>query len=289
MFANFDKKEFLLSIGRVVLTASVGGYIFVCLFLYIKQDEMIFLQPKITEKDVREIREFYKATTEEVSIKTPDGESLNGWLNKEKSTAPTPLIIYFGGNGEELSTAIPDKRLYYGYSLAVINYRGFGHSTGTPTEENLYNDALLIYDTLAARPDIDNSNIVVIGRSIGSAVATHLASKRKVTGVILVTPLDSAISVAQGMYPILPMKYILKYKFDSLSLAPEMNMPLLTVVAENDNIISPKHSKNIHNAWGGNSNKIRKELITIKGRDHNTVVFSKDYWFKIGDFLKSLL
>ena len=256
---------------------------------YFGQDDMIFLKPKINEQDVVEIKEFYKATTEEISIKTPDGETLNGWLNKDKSTTPTPLVIYFGGNGEEVSTAIPDRKLYFGYSLAVINYRGYGHSSGIPTEENLFNDALLIYDKLSNRADIDETKIVVIGRSLGGAVATYLASKRKLTGVVLVTPFGSALEVARDMYPLLPMELILKYKFNSISLAPSIDIPLLVLVAENDRIIPIKHAENLYTNWGAVNNKTKKDFIIIKALGHNSIVFSRDYWFSIGDFLKTLL
>ncbi len=289
MSFEFDKKEFLLSIGRTVLTSVIGGYVFLSLFLYVKQDEMIFLKPKISISEVAQINEFYKASTEEIVIKTPDGAILHGWLNKETTDKPTPLVIYFGGNGEELSTAIPDKKLYFGYSLAVINYRGYGISTGSPSEENLYEDSLLIYDTLTKRPDIDNTKVVIMGRSLGSAVATYLATQRNSIGVILVTPFDSALSVARELHPILPMKHILKYKFDSVSLAPELKVPLLLMASSNDKIIPIKHAKLLYDAWGSEIKKPKKEMLTFNGSGHNNIALSRDYWLEIGKFLKTLL
>lgn len=287
---KFDLKEFTLSVGRIVLTASVSGYVLFSLFLYVEQDSLIFYPQPISKAEANSITEFYKSSTEEINVSTPDGAVLHGWLNKEITAdgKPAPLIIYFGGNGEEISHAINDKKLYFGYSLALVNYRGYGLSTGEPSETNLFKDALLIYDTLSKRQDIDGSRIVLMGVSIGSGVATYLASKRKTTGAIFITPFESLLSVAKDHYPLLPIENILKHKFESNLLAPKIDTPLLVIAGDKDKLIPIKHSKALFESWGKNTNLNKKEFITIKGAQHNNIFLSRQYWIEIDNFLKSL-
>jgi hypothetical protein len=98
-----------------------------------------------------------------------------------------------------------------------------------------------------------------MGRSIGTGVATHLATNRKVDGVILVTPYDSITSVAQENYPLLPIKLIAKYRFDSLSRAPSIKASMISLVASEDTIVPPWHAKALFEKWSGP----KKEIIII--------------------------
>jgi pimeloyl-ACP methyl ester carboxylesterase len=92
---------------------------------------------------------------------------------------------------------------------------------------------------------------VVIGRSLGSGVAVHVAAERKPAGVVLVTPFDSLRAVAQGIYPFVPVSLLLRHPFDSLALAPSIAAPMLALVATQDRVIAPAHARRLFEAWRG--------------------------------------
>jgi pimeloyl-ACP methyl ester carboxylesterase len=143
-------------------------------------------------------------------------------------------LVYFGGNAEDVAwNFAPFAAAMPGRALYLVNYRGYGGSSGSPTEAGLLADALAVYDHVAAR----HARIAVVGRSLGSGVAVHLARERPVSQLALVTPFDSIENVAAGVYPFLPVRWLLKDRFDSVSRAPGVRAPVLVVVAERDDVI----------------------------------------------------
>lgn len=255
---------------------------FVFLFLlYFIQDKLLFY-PQPLYQSANIITNKYK-NTEEIKINTADNIMLHGWLIKNTTIKKSPLIIYFGGNAEEISQTISEVKSYKDWAVSLINYRGYGLSEGNPSENNFFADALTIYDYYAKRKDIDNRKIVVMGRSIGTGVAVYLAQNRKVTAVILVSPYDSIISVVQEKLPFVPVFLLLKHKFNSLALAPLIKVPLLALASDKDNIILLWHSKKLVQKWAG-----PHTLKIIKNKNHNDINFCSEYWEYLNDFLKKI-
>ena len=158
-------------------------------------------------------------------------------LNKGKHKA----ILYFGGNGESVAGSAPHFiKIFPDHTVYLVNYRGYGGSTGNPTEQALYSDALFIYDKISKK----HKNISVIGRSLGTGVATFLASKRAITKMILVTPYDSFQNLAQQQYPIYPISFLLKDKYNSSSRVKDINSATLIILAEHDSVIPLNSSTN---------------------------------------------
>ncbi|UMZ73667.1 alpha/beta hydrolase [Natranaerofaba carboxydovora] len=261
-------------------------YLVIVVLTYILQEKLLF-HPVSLPKEPFSEKEKELKNIESINIKSNDSTKLHGWLAKEDNSnnkqEKSPLVLYFGGNAEEVSHMVEVKDKFPGYSLAPFNYRGYGLSEGTPTEEKLFSDALTIYDYMASREDIDENNIVLMGRSLGSGVVVHLASKREVKGLILVTPYDSITNVAKNKLPFLPVSYLLKHNFDSVNKAPNIKTPMLALIAENDNLVPPEHGKKLAKEWGG-----EYELKVIKDKDHNTIDMSEDFWKSINSFISEL-
>jgi len=217
-----------------------------------------------------------------LAFETADGVRVRGWL-VPAPTPRAPVLIYYGGNAEEVSGQAQAHGWPADWSLALVNYRGYGASEGKPSERNLFADALLVYDTLARRPDVDASRIVLIGRSLGTGVATYVAAERPVAGVILVSPYDSMTDLAQRHYPWLPIGLLLKHPFDSRSRAPRIRAPLLVIVGGRDTIVAPAHSRRLFEAWGG-----PKRWIEIGAADHNDLDAYAAFWPAITAFLGEL-
>lgn len=257
-----------LVIGAVLVMGVPGA-------LYLAQDGMLFLpQPgPAAPARVRAGR-----TVEDLAFTASDGVVVRGWL-LHAPRSPAPLIVYYGGNAEELSWQAGEP-WPADWSLALVNYRGYGRSEGKPSEQALFADAEMVFDALAARADIDRARIVLVGRSLGSGIATCVASRRTVAGVVLISPYDSVTALAQRHYPFLPVRLLLKHPFDSLSRAPAIQAPLLAIVAERDGIIPPEHSQRLYDAWGG-----PKRWSAIPHAGHNDLGPQPGFWGPIGEFL----
>ena len=249
------------------------------MLLYFFQERLIFFPQPLAQDPLKSNT---GAAIEEVSLVTTDGVRLHGWLAKASPMqAPAPLLIYFGGNAEEVSWLASTAGQYAGWSLLIFNYRGYGRSEGKPGEAALFADALQIYDYAAARADV--GSIAVMGRSLGSGVAVYLAAQRPLAGVILVSPYDSIESVAKGVYPFLPIGLMLRHRFDSLARAPGIEAPLLCLVASADRVIPRPHSERLYAAWGGD-----KHWREIRPAEHDSISDEPDYWRAIAAFLAEL-
>ena len=246
--------------------------------LYFRQDSMIFLGAELPENNLKELRKRYPHS--EIRITTTDGTELHGWYLPAAGVEPAPLLIYFGGNAEDITHMLFEQNHFKGYSLLLISYRGYGLSGGKPGQKTLCSDALFLYDHFSAKPEVDNSRILLMGRSLGSGVAVYLASRRSVEGVILISPYDSMTALVKEFYPWLPATLLLKHPFDSLTLAPAIKAPLLTIIGSHDTIIVPQRSKILAQAWGGKS-----KLVEIKGVGHNELGQQQQFWDAIEDFI----
>lgn len=196
-----------------------------------------------------------------------EGEQIKVWaINSDRDNA----IIYFGGNAEAVEANIGFfKDLLPNHTVYLVNYRGYGGSTGSPTESALYADSISLFDEIADRHD----DISVIGRSLGSAVATYLAAHRDIKRVVLVTPYDSILSVAKKLYRIFPVQVLLKDRFDSISHLADISRSILVVIAEHDRVIARIHSENLADA-------IAPALLTkviIGNAGHNNISSYPEY------------
>ncbi|UCZ51396.1 alpha/beta hydrolase [Bacillus shivajii] len=251
---------------------------------YFFQERMLFYPQPLTEEEVNVINEQY-VHIEETEIQVTNDKTIHGWfINHEpKSATPSPVLIYFGGNAEEVSHLITDTKKIDGWSIILMNYRGYGLSEGSPSEEAMFHDALAIYDHVKNKGNVDETQIAVMGRSMGTGPAVYLSSERDVTGTILVSPYDSLTNVAKDRYPFIPVSILLKHHFDNISRAPFIETPLLTLIASDDQIIQPNHSKSLVEKWSGESEK-----VVFDEKNHNNIQSSDNYWAEITNFLKTV-
>ena len=240
---------------------------------YLIQDKLIFQPRPMAESDRQTIAARHPEVAD-IFLQVADGTRLHAWHIKSKPDAP--LVLYFGGNAEEVSwmlDAIPRQET--GAAWLLVDYRGYGASGGTPSERSLESDAAAWYDRFAPT----SRKIVAFGRSLGSGVAVRLAAERKLDSIILISPFDSMVEVGKRHYPFLPVSWLLKHRFDSLSLAPKLDVPLLCVVATHDEVIPAEHARRLYDAWGGP----KKWLELAAG--HNSIDGHPDYWPSIRSFL----
>ncbi len=251
--------KFLINMVAVILTL----YCLLGLLLFVFQRSLLYFPtPELLHPFAEEVIE-------------NDGETIRVIvINPGQRDA----LIYFGGNaeavaasGSDLNSSLPN------YSIYLVNYRSYGGSTGKPDEQSLYSDALQIFDTISDR----HRRVDVLGRSLGSGVASYLASRREIAKLILVTPFDSIREVAQGLYPIVPAGLMLLDEYDSLSRVEQISAPTMILIAEQDNVIPRRHSDNLVSAFPPS----QVSAHVIKGTGHNTVSAVSDYYAHIHGFL----
>jgi dienelactone hydrolase len=223
---------------------------------------------------------------EEVRLATPDGVTLHGWLKRPPRLRPGeryPLVIVYGGVRHELSEFARRAQAPGKWGWLLVNYRGFGLSEGVPTERHVVEDAKRIYYWAAARPDVDASNIVVLGRSLGSYVAVAVAGARRARAAILATPFDSLLALAEKRYPHLPVGWLVDGRFDAVALAPKVSAPALFVLAELDDVTPVEHGRALAAAWGG-----RVQTVLLRGASHYRIERRDEFWRSVGDYLAAL-
>ena len=202
------------------------------------------------------------------SLAIPSGNETINVLTRE--TDGQEAVIYFGGNSEDvfyplerLKEAIPDKSLYF------VDYRGYGGSTGSPSEKGLFEDAVAVYDHVSGK----HSRVSVIGRSLGSGVAVYLASTRPVERLVLITPYDSIANVARERFPIFPVSLILTDRFDSAARVKSISAATLILLAESDEIIHRERSEALIAEFPSSQVEVR----TLKGTNHDSIGRAPEY------------
>ncbi len=187
-------------------------------------------------------------------------------------------ILYFGGNAESMtgsSNYIAGQ--FPGFTIYLMDYRGYGASTGEATEKGLYSDALKLYDTVKDKHD----RISIGGRSLGTAIATYVAAQREVSKLALITPFDSIVNVAQGRYPIYPVALLLHDKYDSAARAKDISAKTFIVIAQNDKVISKERTQGLIDAF----NSKLLQITTITDRGHNDISSDDRYYKIMQDFI----
>jgi len=267
-----------------LLTIVASTFVGLSVFLYFVQERLIFFrQPLDAQRRDSVLQRF--PTVEEENLVAEDGVRLHGFLSRPPVAAGTkfPLVIYFGGNGEEASWLLEEGERPQAWGWLMVNYRGYGWSEGNPDEKKMVADARRIYDWARSRPDVQHSRIVAFGRSLGSGVAVRLATERQLAGLVLATPFDSLESVAKRHYPFAPVSMLLRHRFDSLGLAPYVGVPMLCIVAERDSIIPAEHARRLFAAWQG-----AKQLVAVANAGHNDVSSRPEFWRETGNFLSRI-
>jgi len=247
------------------------------------EPQLVFRPRALDEEYARTLS--HARRIEEVCIATPDGLHLHGWLKHPEhwtSGHRHPLVIVYGGIGQEISefAALAHSRTDWGW--LAINYRGFGLSEGSPSERTVLDDAKRVYDWALARPDVDAANIVVLGRSLGTYVAIAVAAARKVRAAILATPFDSAAALGEEHYRV-PLGWLMQSRYNPVLMAPMVSAPALFLLAEKDDVTPVKHGLALASRWGGSV-----KTVLLPGMGHRGLEDHAEFWNSIGDFLATL-
>ncbi len=263
------------SVSLLALLTGLGVaiYLSLCLLLYCKQDDFLFVR---LANDSRAARAW---EPRRIVIRAQNTE-IEGWWADRANAGNEIVILYFGGNAEDVLYSAMAAEQLHAKRFLVTNYRGYGNTPGNPSEAGIFSDALAIYDYAITQPGVTAQNIVVVGRSLGSGVATYVAAKRQVRGVVLITPYDSILAVAKNHFPYFPVAWLLKHRFPSAKFAEHIQAPALMISADHDDVIPAIHTQRLFDAWAG-----PKRLVVVPGAGHDDINSKKQYYDSINEFL----
>ncbi|WP_233702657.1 alpha/beta hydrolase [Hyunsoonleella flava] len=235
--------------------------------LYFMQEKLLFL-PTVLEQDYQ-YQFNYKF--EELNFETDDGALLNAiHFMVEK---PKGIILYFHGNAGDLSRwgRVTEFFVERGYDVLVMDYRTYGKSKGDLSEHAFYNDAQLFYDYILKH--YEEPEITVYGRSLGTGIATYIASKNNPKQLILETPYYSIVDVGKHRFPFLPVETLLKYKFPTYEFIKEVNCPITMFHGTSDQVIPYESAEKLfRSTW-----KEKQTLIKIDLANHNNIIEFEGY------------
>ncbi len=219
---------------------------------------------------------------EDVAIRTEDGETLHAWW------LPAPdaraAVVLFHGNAGNISHRIDYARMFrgLGYSTLLVDYRGYGKSTGSPSEEGTYRDALASWRWLTATRGMRGQDIIVFGESLGGAVACWLAERHAPRALVLASTFTSVPDLGAEIYPFLPVRLISRFKYNTLECVPKVSAPVLVIHSPGDDIVPFSHGKKLYEAA-----REPRHFLEVRGGHNDGFVFMRPEWVReLGAFLE---
>jgi pimeloyl-ACP methyl ester carboxylesterase len=241
---------------RIFLLGLMFVYLAFCGFLYVIQDTLIY-HPK---------PRMYTLPGSFFTFKN-DGQDIVVTVKQQLSPK---AIIYFGGNGEDVSQSLPFfTNAFPQHAIYLMHYRGYGGSTGHPSEEANYSDANALFRSVKAQ----HTDISIIGRSLGSGIATRLVSLQPAKHLVLVTPYYSIMEIASKKFPIVPTKLLMRDKYNAGQYAAMITTPTTILMAEHDHVIPNESTIKLFSQF----KKKVASLILIENVDHNSISDTAKY------------
>jgi pimeloyl-ACP methyl ester carboxylesterase len=253
-----------MKIFTLAVIAAAAVYIGLCWLLYARQNQMLYFPA--AESNPRGFN----------ALRIPSGDAVIKVWQLHADVAPA--LLYFGGNAEDVAADLTDfDPVFRDRAVYLVNYRGYGGSTGAPSEAGLVADAQAVYDALHIR----HEHIAVMGRSLGSGVATALAATRPVEKLILVTPYDSIANVAADHFGWVPVRWLLNDRYDSARRMSAVGVPVLVMIAEHDEVIFRPRSDALIAAIP----TARRQVLIIPGATHNDLGGVATFLTPVQEFL----
>lgn len=224
---------------------------------------------------------------EDVWLATSDGVRLHGWF--VPADEPRGTLLFLHGNAGNISHRMDSIRIFHelGLSVLIIDYRGYGRSEGTPTEAGTYRDAEAALSYLRSERGLAADEIVVFGRSLGSAIAARLAATEPVGALILESAFTRAADLAAELMPWLPVRWILRFEYDTLEAVGRIHTPLLVIHSVGDEIVPFHHGRTIFEAandpryfleiqGGHNDGFLRSKAAYVEGLSAFLAILGQD-------------
>ena len=265
-----------------LFTIVASIYLVLMLMLYLFQGRMVYLSNlpgRALDASPGDIGLDY----EDVILATSDHERLHGWYIPAAN--PLGVVLFFHGNAGNISHRLESIRIFHelGLDTLIIDYRGYGQSSGKTSEQGTYLDAQAAWDYLVNKRGIAAERIIIFGRSLGGAIGAWLGARHKPAAVIIESSFSSGVDMAHRLYPFLPSRLITRLQYPVADYAGRLNCPVLVIHSRHDEIIPFAMGQAIYAAV-----KQDKKFLELRG-DHNNgfMISQKDYIAGLRDFTQS--
>lgn len=228
----------------LIIAGTIAAYIAICAYMYAVQRSMLFI-PDIRDVSGDAVR---VPGAEAITLTTADGETINAWWKPPRSDAD-PVYLYLHGNGANLTRRVGrfQRLTHDGAGLLAVSWRGYGGSTGTPSEAGLRLDGMAAYDWLSAR--VAPTRTIVFGESLGTGIAIWLAASRPAALLVLDSPYAAIVDLGAKRFPFLPVALLSRDPFRSIDLAPKVTIPVIAQHCADDWIIPLSESQRLMRAF----------------------------------------
>lgn len=267
-----------------LLQIGAFAYLGLAALLYFAQDSLVFQAG--VDRNFAATPAGIGLRFAELAIVTEDGETLHGW--HVPSPAPARgLVILFHGNAGNIGHRLDYLKVFHalGVDGLIVDYRGYGRSTGRPSEEGTYRDAEAIWRHATATLGIPPNRIAIFGESLGGGIAAELASRQRPAALMLASTFTSVPDLGAQLYPWLPVRWLARIRYETLGKLPRIACPILVIHSPQDDVIPFYHGRRLYEAATG-----PKRFLQIDGGHNEGFVFSQDAWVRVlDDFLAGSL
>lgn len=269
---------------RVIVNLLMAGaiaYALVLLLVFLLQPRLVYF-PQV-EHELAATPRGSGLDFEEVWLQTADAEKLHAWWTPAPAARGAVLILH--GNAGNISHRIDYLKMFQrmGYATLLIDYRGYGRSSGAPSEQGTYVDAGAAWQYLLDRRQLKPQDIVVFGESLGGGVATWLAAQHPPRALILASTFTSVPALGAEVYPWLPVRLLARIRYDNLQRIAQIGVPVLIAHSREDDIIPFAHGEALFAAAHQ-----PKQLLVLSGGHNEGFLFTRDEWAAaVGTFLES--
>lgn len=224
-----------------VLGSLAAGYLLLVLLVYFMQSSLVYHPQKNIGVTPSNIGLEY----EDVTFSTADDVALHGWFVPHDSTSLT--VLYFHGNAGNISGRLQTIQLLHrlGVNVFIFDYRGYGKSQGTPSEQGTYQDAEAAWNYLTNNRQITDSNIVIMGRSLGGAVAAWLAARKSPAASVIESTFTSAGALGADVYPWLPVRWMIEYEYNTQEYIERIDSPIFMAHSRDDQVVPFQHGETL--------------------------------------------
>jgi fermentation-respiration switch protein FrsA (DUF1100 family) len=272
--------------GWLAATVGLGAaaYLGSALYLYAFQASYVYF-PDEPSRQVEATPGDIGLDFQGVRLGTADGETLAGWFVPAPAARGT--LLYLHGNGGNIGHRLDRIEVFHqlGLNVLIIDYRGYGASSGTPSEEGTYQDALAAWNYLTQQRHLAPAGIVVFGESLGGAIAAWLAARHAPAALVVFASFTSIPDLAQGMYPLFPVAWLARYRYDTRASLSRVNCPVLILHSPQDEIVPFSHGQALLGAARG-----PKRLVELRGSHNDAARVSRPIYVReLGAFLQKFL
>jgi pimeloyl-ACP methyl ester carboxylesterase len=262
--------KFLLALALFYIAAMIAIYFAQVLFIY---------APQMPSRDLLASPADIGLEYEDLTLQTIDNEKINAWYipTRGSKTKPAKTVLFFHGNAGNISHRLETIKIYNDLNLnfLIIDYRGFGLSTGKPSEQGTYTDANAAWEYLIDEKKLQPQNIIIAGRSLGGAIAVELAKVVRPAMLIIESTFTSMAEVSAEHYPFMPTGLIVQHKYETIEKLKDIHCPIVIAHSQKDEVIPYEHSQRNYVV----ANK-PKQFIELHGGHGSGFLLSKQLYIK---------